>query len=71
VTKDILKTKKETKNVAGVPGSQSTLADSRAINPSFVSGTKKELLYWKREGRNAFLLLTLFLLLCMIFIVTQ
>lgn len=34
VTKDILKTKKKAQNVAGVPGSQSTLADSRAINPS-------------------------------------
>ncbi|KAK2374870.1 hypothetical protein QL285_075804 [Trifolium repens] len=34
VTKDILKTKKKAQNVAGVPGSQSTLADSRPINPS-------------------------------------
>lgn len=33
--KAIQNKKKKAQNVAGVPGSQSTLADSRAINPSF------------------------------------
>jgi len=33
-TKDSILRKKKAQNIAGVPGSQSTLADSRAIHPS-------------------------------------